>query len=302
MRREKGLLVGFLAVASTVLLVGFLLLLVFLPMAMIPQAGAGNLPEATRGMPATLPLPESLNALYPPVADRPVYLQKMLALETSFSGIVVDLMEEDYDGARGSFEDFQRQYREVAGMVPEWEREYPEGKVEELGAALAAGDRGLAMNAFAAVGEICHRCHLVAMVSVQQRYHWGDFGSITFKDPLSGASTGYPQFKKFLAANLAGITVDLKQGQIANARKQFDGFRVRFLALSDSCLGCHEKESRDFFNRDMRDTVEELGQALKSRTIAADAVMALAQKIGRESCSKCHLVHLPAALAGRSSR
>jgi hypothetical protein len=281
---------------ATVVLVGFL------AMVTTPYAGANPQPVGTGGAPATFSLPDSLNVFYPPVAKAPVYLLKMVNLETSFSGIVVDLMEDDLDGARGSFEDFRSQYREVAGMVPEWKGEYPEEKVKELGAALAAGDKGRAMDAFAAVGGICHRCHIAAMVRVQQRYRWGDFGAITVQDPLSGEATGYPQFKQFLAANLAGITVDLRQGQTDNARKQFEGFRARFLALSGSCLGCHEKESRYFVDREMRDTVEELGQAFKSRTIVADALMALAQKIGRESCSKCHLVHLPAALAGRSAR
>jgi hypothetical protein len=302
MHSEKGLLVGFLAVASTVLLVGFLVLVLFLAIAMIPHAGAGSLPEATRGVPATLPLPESLNSLYPPVADRPVYLQKMLTLETYFSGIVVDLMEDDLDGAKGSFEDFQRQYREITAMVPEWKGEYPEEKVKELGAAMATGDKRLAMDAFAAVGEICHRCHLTAMVPVQHKYQWGDFGAITVEDPLSGVSTGYPQFKKYLAANLAGITVDLRQGQTDNARKQFEGFRARFDALIGSCRGCHEKTSRYFVDREMLDTVEELGEVFRSRTVAADAVTVLVQKIGRESCSKCHLVHVPAALAGAFRR
>jgi hypothetical protein len=271
-------------------------------MAIIPHAGAGNLPEATKGVPGTLPLPESLNTFYPPVADRPVYLLEMLTLETSFSGIVVDLMEDDFDGAKKSFEDFQRQYREVAGMVPEWKGEYSEGKVKELGAALAAGDRGLVMNAFAAVGAICHRCHATSMVPVQQKYHWGDFGAITVRDPLSGAATGYPRFKQYLAANLAGITVNLRQGQTDNARKQFEGFRARFEALSGSCQGCHENESKSFVDREMQDTVGELGKAFRNRTVSADSVVALVQKIGKESCSKCHLVHLPAAYAGHSAR
>jgi len=140
------------------------------------------------------------------------------------------------------------------------------------------------------------------MVPVQQRFHWGDFGAITVRDPLSGAATGYPQFKRFLSANLAGIAVDLRQGQTENARRQFEGFRARFQALGGSCRGCHEKESRYFVDREMRDTVEEIGQALRSRTVAMETVAALAQKIGRESCAKCHLVHLPAAFAGRPGR
>jgi hypothetical protein len=302
MRKETGLVVGFLAVASTVLLVGFLLMVGFLTMAMISHAGAGDLPEGKRDIPAILPLPESLSVLYPPSADRPVYLLKMLNLETTFSGIVVDLMENDLEGARGSFDDFRTQYREVAEMVPEWKGEYPEEKVKELGKALAAGDRGLAMNAFAAVGRICHRCHVVAMVPVQQKFHWGNFGATTVRDPLSGAATGYPQFKRYMAANLAGITVNLRQGQFDNARKQFEEFRSRFTSLTDSCNGCHASGSRSFVDREMRDTVGELGKAFRNRNVSADTVVALVQKIGRESCSKCHLVHLPAAYAGHSAR
>jgi len=274
----------------------------FLAMASVAVGGADPHAGARGGAPATPSLPGTLDSLYPPAADRPVYLLKMLELETAFSGIVVDLMEEDLEGARGLFEEFRARYRETAAMVPEWGGEYPEKPVEELGAALAAGDKALAMGAFAAVGETCHRCHLASMVPVQQKYHWGDFGSISVRDPLSGTPTGYGQFKKFLAANLAGITVDLRQGQIDNARKQFEGFRARFAALGGSCGACHEKESRYFVDRDMQETVEELGKVFRGRTVAADAAMALTQKIGRESCSKCHLVHVPAALAGASRR
>jgi hypothetical protein len=260
------------------------------------QAGGGLGGVTTRLLPA------GLDGYYPPVAAQPVYLFKMLSLETSFSGIVVDLMEDDIEGARGSFEDFQRQYREVAGMVPEWKGGYPEGKVKELGAALAVGDKAQAMSAFGAVGKVCHGCHVETMVPVQQKYRWGNMGTMTIKDPLSGVATGYTQFKKYMAANLAGITVDLRQGQTDNARKQFQGFKARFQALSDSCGGCHENKSRYYVDSDVQDTLDEIGEAFRSRTVAADAVTALAQKIGRESCSKCHLVHVPAALAGTSRR
>jgi hypothetical protein len=301
-RRETGLLVGFFAVASTVLLVGFLISVGVLASAIIPHAGAGTLPEATRDLPAASILPESLNALYPPVANRPVFLLGMLKLETSFSGIAADLMEDDFDGARESFGDFRRQYREIAGMVPEWRGEYPEEEVKELGKALAVGDKGVAMNAFAAVGGVCHRCHVASMVPVQQRYHWGNFGAITVRDPLSGTATGYAQFKQNLAANLAGITMDLRQGQTVNARKQFEGFRARFAALRGSCQVCHEQESKYFVDREMQNAVEELGNVFRGRTVEADSVIPLVQKIGRESCSKCHLVHLPAAHAGGSER
>jgi hypothetical protein len=261
-----------------------------------PEAGG----RQTAGGPAGSTLPAGLDVHYPPAADQPVYLFAMLGLGDSLSGIVVDLMEDDIEGARASFEEFRRRYREAAGMVPEWKGEYPEEPVRELGAALAAGDKALSMKAFGAVDGVCHRCHVAAMVPAQQRYHWGDVGAMTVKDPVSGAATPYPQFKKFLAANLAGITLDLRQGQAENARKQFEGFRARFEALRGSCRGCHEGESRYFVDRDVQATVDEIGASLGNRTVAANAVTALTQRIGRESCSKCHLVHVPAALAGAS--
>jgi hypothetical protein len=272
----------------------------FLTMVSAAPVGADFLAGAGRGRAETLP--ETLNAFYPPVAGQPIYLSKMLELEISFSGIVVDLMEDDIAGARGSFDSFAEKYREAAGIVPEWKGKYPEQPVKELGAALAAGDRKRAMSAFAEVGGICHRCHVEAMVPVQQKYHWGNFGAIAVKDPLSGAATGYPQFKQYLASNLAGITVDLRQGQVDNARRQFQGFRARFQALADSCQGCHEKKSRYYVDREVQDTVDEIGKAFTSRTVAADMVIALTQQIGRESCFKCHLVHLPAAFAGAAGR
>jgi len=278
----------------TAIVAGFLTMVSAAPVGADFPAGAG------RGRADTLP--ETLNAFYPPVAGQPIYLTKMLDLETSFSGIVVDLMEDDIAGARGSFDGFVGRYREVAGIVPEWKGKYPEQPLKELGAALAAGDRKRAMNAFVEVGGVCHRCHVEAMVPVQQKYHWGDFSAIAVKDPLSGAATGYPQFKQYLAANLAGITVDLRQGQADNARRQFQGFQARFQALADSCQGCHEKKSMYYVDREVQDTMDEIGKAFTSRTVAADMVIALTQQIGRESCFKCHLVHLPAAFAGAAGR
>lgn len=282
MRMVTAVLAGFLAMASAA------------PVSADFPAGAG------RGRAGTLP--ETLNSIYPPAAGQPIYLFRMLELETFFSGIVVDLMEDDIEGARSSFDGFAGKYREVSGIVPEWKSKYPGEPVKELGEALAAGDRKRAMSAFAEMGGICHRCHVETMVLVQQKYHWGDFGAIAVKDPLSGAATGYPQFKQYLAANLAGITVDLRQGQVDNARRQFQEFRARFQALADSCNGCHEKKSKYYVDSEVQDIVEEIGKAFTSRTVAADVVIALTQNIGRESCSKCHLVHLPAAFAGAAGR
>lgn len=263
--------------------------------------GAGSLFGAEESGPA-LTLPASLDAQYPPVAGQPLFLFKMIELETSFSGIAVDLQEGDLEGARSSFRDFERLYRETSELVPEWRGEYPEKPVRDLGEAVTSGDRDRAMGAIAVVGEGCHRCHGKTMVPVQQKYRWGNFGGLAVRDPLRETSVEYPLFKRFLAANLAGITINLRQGQIDNARRQFQEFRSRFLSLANTCGGCHERESRAFVDREVLEEVEALAGEFRGDRVAPEAVAARVRNIGKESCSKCHLVHVPAAMAAATRR
>lgn len=274
-------------------------LAVFLAVPMV--CPAENLAAGDGGGPgSTVRLPAALDKYYPPVAAQPVYLFKMLKLETSFSGIVVDLMEDDMEGARGSFADFQRDYGEAAAMVPEWKDAFPAETMKELGAALASGDKTKVMSAYAALGGACHACHAATMVPVQQKYRWGSMGALKVKDPLSGETTGYSPFKRYMAANLAGIMVDLKQGQTENARKQFQGFRARFQALTETCRSCHTEKSKPYIDGDVQDALEKIGDAFTRRAVDGEEISVLTRTIGEKSCSKCHLVHVPAALAGVS--
>lgn len=256
---------------------------------------------AAPGAPANA-VPASLDALYPPVAPQPLYLLEMLRLDEHFSGIAVDLAEDDWPGARANYTAFASRFAAVRGLVPEWKALYPTGPVEALGAALETEDRGRIFEAFGAVGETCHRCHAVAMVPVQQRYHWGDFGSIRIRDPQTGEAAAFAPFKRHLSANLAGIRVDLSQGQRDNAVGQFEAFRARFEELARSCGSCHDRERRDYVGPEAQDLLEELGRALADRGTAPETLTGLLQEIGRESCAKCHRVHLPAAMAHEAKR
>ncbi len=247
---------------------------------------------------ATIPLPVSLESFYPPKAEQPLYLFNMLAMDNFFLGIVVDVMEGDLPGARTNFEEFKSRYDETLKMVPEWKEYYPLAPVKKLGTELAEGDSGKVMAAFGEVGRLCHECHLSTMVQVQQKYRWGDFGGISVNDPLSKELTDYSTFKKYLSTSMAGISVNLRQGQTENARMQFVGFKERFRALKTSCLDCHDQEPRYFVDDSVESLLDELGQALNKQTVDPGAVRKLIQGIGRESCSKCHLVHVPAAFAG----
>jgi len=156
-------------------------------------------------------LPAALDALYPPKAQGPVFLIKMIGLAESFSGTVSDLLEKDLPNALAGFEKFRSQYSELSGLVPEWKSLYPMAPVEELGAALKAGDQGRIMGAVEKVGGVCSACHVENMPRVQSRYGWPDFSGIKAKDPLTGEEVSLHQLMVFLDISYSGVGADLER-------------------------------------------------------------------------------------------
>ena len=246
-------------------------------------------------------LPASLENFYPPKAQAPVYLLKMIGLAESLGGFMGDLFENDDTNAPGSFQEFKAQYLELSGLVPEWKSLYPLAPLDELAASLKAGDQGRVMAAAEKVAGVCITCHVEHMAQVHFRYGWPDFSGIKAKNPLTGEEVGFDRLMLLLDVNFSGIGADLKQGQIENAKKQFQGFQAGFEAVADTCEDCHGQDERKYYvDNSVRAMVEELGKAAAegSPEKAAKLVMG----IGMESCHKCHLVHIPAALAQKREK
>lgn len=245
------------------------------------------------------PPPSVLDAMYPPVTEQPVYQLRMMEIEVPMSGILVDLLENDMENVKTNFENFKTQYEKVAKLVPEWENKFPLGPVEGLGIALQSGEQGKVMAAFGELGKVCADCHLETMVKVQQKYHWMDLGEVKATDPLTKEEVNFTTFKQYLSSSFSGISVDLQEGQIENALKQFEGFNARFQTLKDTCGDCHGTSERKYYvDESVQAMINKLGRALKNpSSLNPEQVQKLMMGIGIESCGKCHLVHVPAALA-----
>jgi len=243
------------------------------------------------------PPPGSLDSLYPPVAPGPVLLQRMLELGEAFSGLAVDVFEQDVENARAGLDRFRTEYVAVSRMVPEWEEDYPAGPVDALAAAVESGEPERIGAAFEGVGAVCHECHVANMAKVHYRYRWGDFGRINLADPASGRELSWKQLMQEMETAFVGIGTDLRQQQVDNARAQFETFRSRLNLLGTACVACHTTERTYFTDPGVRQMVQRLGTLLRNDTPDGAAVAELGQQIGMESCAKCHLVHAPAALA-----
>jgi hypothetical protein len=249
------------------------------------------------------PPPDSLDDLFPPKAAAPVYLIEMFNLAAPLEGIGVDLQEQDIAGVRANYQAFRAQYDKVAGMVPEWKSRFAKEPVDALGQAIDSGDPAKVGPAMGEVGEVCGSCHLLYQVKVQQKYHWPNFDDVKLTDPVTSQSMAFVDYMTAMAGAYSGIAIDLQEGQLDNARMNFQAFSARFKALAAPASGCATKGCHDaqpfkprayYVDASTQAMVDQLGQALESPTPNSETVQQLSQAIGNESCFKCHLVHFPA--------
>jgi hypothetical protein len=240
-------------------------------------------------------IPQALDGFYPPQAPAPIYLIEMLKLARYFSGTLTDFIEEDWENSQSNFETFLEQYQKVAKMVPEWEGYYSDDKVHELGKALKARDHQQFMPAFEQVGAQCKNCHLQTIVQVYNQYHWGDYTAITVTDPSNGQDVSFLRLMQLMETDLNSIGIDLEQNQTQEALSHIQSLGIRYRALEETCMSCHDSERRYYVDDDITDMISEMESALTQPSGDPAVVQSLADRVGMESCYKCHLVHIPSA-------
>jgi cytochrome c556 len=244
------------------------------------------------------PPPAFLDRLYPPQAPAPVYLIEMMALDQAFVGLFADLFEQDFANIPGDMEAFKAQYDKMRNeVVPEWKDRFPLAPIAALEEALASQDPDQIMPAAMGIGEVCGNCHVVYMTKVQQKYHWPRFDKVMVTDPLTKQNLPWSEFKLPMAINMSGIGHNLQQGQLDNAKQSFQAFNAQFAALRQACSACHATKRTYFVDDSVQADIDALGEALETTPPDTVAIPSLMQKIGQESCGKCHLVHVPAAEA-----
>ncbi|MBI2854321.1 MAG: hypothetical protein HYX87_05295 [Chloroflexi bacterium] len=239
------------------------------------------------------PPPASLDQFFPPQAPAPVWLIEMFNLEGPFSGIAVNLGENDMQGAKANFEAFKAQWIKMSKMVPEWTKLFPMAPVNALGAAINSGDPSKIGPAMGRVGQACDTCHLINQTKSHQKYHWKNFDDVQVTDPVTNQQLEWVKYMTTMAGSFSGMGVDLQQGKFDNARKNFQDFSARFKQLPEGCKSCHDTPRTYFVDPGIQAIVDQLGEALQG-TPDMQKVGQLTGAIGNESCMKCHLVHFPA--------
>jgi len=240
-------------------------------------------------------LPPSLDRYYKSVP--PEYLIKMFELGESFVGISAKVLQGDMANAKKSFSAFSQNYKNSAGMVPEWKRYYNMDAVEKIGSSLDAGNIPAVFEAVGEVGATCTSCHIENMPPVWNRYNWKDFGTMTMDTP-NPAEPKLPWAAakmKYLVVGYDGIGVNIKNGNQSGAQQSFMLFTTMFDNMNSTCSFCHSSPPRYYTSGDVRGMIEALGEKLKEGDLSE--AERLRQGVGMESCYRCHVLHMPAQFA-----
>ena len=242
-------------------------------------------------------LPTSLNALYPPVTNTPVFLFEMIEMGNSLNATGINFFEADYQNMQGSFSRFKTVYTGFSGLIPEWKDYFPQKEVDELELALNSKEMEKVGLAFENMGKVCQTCHAANMTRVQHKFAWGNFSDISLTDPVNGKENTFSEIMHIMTISYDGIITDLIEGQLEYSRKHFTDFNTRFEAMSETCIVCHDSERKYYVDNNIQNMIKAIGEEISKEKPEVERIKDLAKGIGYESCYKCHLVHTPAAFS-----
>jgi hypothetical protein len=240
------------------------------------------------------PLPASLDNLFPPKAEGPVWRIQMHAMATPLTASVMSLQEGDLEKAVAYFSEFKKQYTMNSTLVPEWESRFEMAPVAAVEEALAAGDPEAAGGALMSLANVCHNCHYENMARVHHLYSWPKFSEVTVSDADMG-ELSFVQVMQMLNGSITGIGMGLQQGSNEAALASLPMFKKSFSLLEATCEECHDSERTYFVDEMVHNLINRLEGTLSDPSSTPQAAGKLLESIGEESCRRCHLVHIPAA-------
>lgn len=239
--------------------------------------------------------PASLDQYYPPKTETPQYLLAMFAMDKPLMGMMTHIADGDMAKTQEYFNAFEVEYKKLANMVPEWSLHYwSERPVNSLSAVLKRGDQEEIGAAMYDLMQVCIQCHQETMPAVWVRYR-KNIGQMSIQDPVSSQDMKVGEFMFALAGPFGAVNTYLTEGQFDKARKSLEDFQKRMDTLSKFCDNCHTTTERTYYvSPDVQASLKTASEALNEEKPNVERITGAMQKVGMESCYKCHRVHIPA--------
>ena len=243
---------------------------------------------ATAGMTDT-ELPASLALWYKPQNKRQVWLHTMFALRRELQAVREYAHDGDKAHLRHWAERFDRHYRRLPQMVPEWSDELDLELLDELTDRIKHDDFKGVLRASDRLERDCRSCHRQYQAVAALTHRWPRFDHLRIAE--GDQDRPYSDFKNELTKLVNRIKIATEDQRWPLAERSFIELRKKLQHLGESCAECHRDSAphERILGSETEHGLEQLQQALKQkdgktagRRLGAVAVMA---------CARCHGVH-----------
>jgi len=241
--------------------------------------------------------PKSLDKYYPPASKKFEYLSNMHAMSTAFTGIRLNVNDENWEKALHWAKELRDTYLNTSKMVPEWKNYFKTELADNLVKAVSSRNVDSVIEATKKLGQTCAKCHQDNELAVKLVYRFPSFEKVVIEDPVEFMELETGKYMEKLVSSLKAMKVYLLQGDPERAQEAGLNFVERARQLRSMCSKCHTSKLSEelIVGKDYEKALAKMEEMLSSGKPDKNAVLGTLGKVTL-SCAKCHNVHLVPAV------
>ena len=261
-------------------------LLLFSLAVTIPVKIAAADSEVSLGTP-----PASLEEWYKPANKRQVWLHTMFRLRREMQAIDEYSKLDDRDAMEKWISRLEKDYKKIADMVPEWEKQIKPRLLPELEMFAEKGDTYRIGETLKMIQRTCDDCHSDYQPLVTAMYRSPHYDDIKVRN-IKGITQSFEENMQDLSESVNRTLIALDDGQKSIAMQASQNLASQLQNLGDSCDNCHKDDEYP------RERI--LGKATQQRfdTLRSDISegrvkdsQKLMGEIAVTVCARCHNTH-----------
>lgn len=253
-------------------------------------AGATVAPAAENRVGLDVP-PASLEKWYKPANKRQVWLHTMFRLRREMQAINEYGMQNDQLRTMEWINRLEKDYTEIADMVPEWKQEIKPRLISELETFSKSGDSARLKKTLKMIQRTCDDCHTNYQPFVTAMYRSPHYDDIQLKDS-NGKQQSFDENMHDLSESVNRILIALVDGRNQVALQASKDLGEQLNELAVSCTSCHKDDNYPRERILGKATIQrlEILQAAISENRVKDS-QKLMGEIGVTVCARCHNTH-----------
>jgi cytochrome c556 len=235
--------------------------------------------------------PASLEEWYKPANKRQVWLHTMFRLRREMQAIDEYSKLDDRDAMEKWISRLEKDYKKIADMVPEWEKQIKPRLLPELEMFAEKGDTYRIGETLKMIQRTCDDCHSDYQPLVTAMYRSPHYDDIKVRN-IKGITQSFEDNMQDLSKSVNRILIALDDGHKPIALQASADLASQLQNLGDSCNSCHKDDEYP------RERI--LGKATQQRFDALQSDISegrvkdsqkLMGEIAVTVCARCHNTH-----------